>query len=214
MTASQTNFYIFLKPETPLSLVLGGIQTDNLLIFGQTTERGKRIVAFSLRQSFSILWSLVPIGFTAFLLVPPYQNKNGTSIYPVSIMKASCSDYFYVRAHVIHNRLKGCFRAYDRIFLNVHLFSSLKGLSHVHIQLSHGDCGLYSVMNKVRLQHSSTYCIQHLRLLHAKWSPYSMIRFAEVSPLNLHNIIVKMIATRFSLVDNMRDLGHMSFTEY
>ena len=38
MTDAQANFYIFVKSETPLSLVLGGIQTHNLLIFGLTTK--------------------------------------------------------------------------------------------------------------------------------------------------------------------------------
>ena len=36
-TDAQTNFYIFVKSETPLSLVLGGIRTYSLLIFGLTT---------------------------------------------------------------------------------------------------------------------------------------------------------------------------------
>ena len=38
MIDAQSNFYIFKKSETPLSLVLGGIRTHNLLIFGQTTK--------------------------------------------------------------------------------------------------------------------------------------------------------------------------------
>ena len=37
MTDAQANFTFF-SNLTPLSLVLGGIQTHNLLIFGQTTK--------------------------------------------------------------------------------------------------------------------------------------------------------------------------------
>ena len=34
----QNNLNIFFKSETPLSLVLGGIRTHNLLIFVQTSK--------------------------------------------------------------------------------------------------------------------------------------------------------------------------------
>ena len=34
----SNNSYIFAKSETPLSFILGGIRTRNLLIFGLTTK--------------------------------------------------------------------------------------------------------------------------------------------------------------------------------
>ena len=113
-------FLCFVKSETPLSLVLGGIRTHNLLIFGLTTEPGINHIVLKQSLASSQITLVMLVHADVYHVTPGHNwgimcmfTKNVHILFHTSLYCMSC-----IRMAVFHVILNANFQ-HQKLFMNV-----------------------------------------------------------------------------------------------